>query len=151
MKWTTCALVLFLCLSALCWGQASESDSADTPPPALEQSETNSSLLWNSGAAALNNSILSFEALGTRLQLIESWTKKSLELSEKAWQLSMQLEQTTSAAYNNYISLETSSTSLENASIQITKHLTNLQIELWLWRIATVAATAGVIYFIITP
>lgn len=137
MKWTTCALVLFLCLSGLCWGQASELASADTPPPALEQSETNSSLLWNSGAAALNNSILSFEALGTRLQLIESWTKKSLELSEKAWQLSMQLEQTTSAAYNNFISLETSSTSLESATIQITKHLTNLQIEVWVWRIAT--------------
>lgn len=151
MKWKIGALILFLCSSALCWGQVSESDSVDTPPPALEQSETNSSLLWNSGAAALDNSILSFEALGKRLLLIDSWTKKSLELSEKAWQLSVQLEQTTNAAYNNFISLETSSTSLENASIQLTKHLTNLQIEVWIWRIATTAAAAGIIYLLAAP
>lgn len=137
MKWKNGALIVFFFLSALCWGQVSESASAGTPPPQSEQSETDSSLLWNSGAAALDNSILSFEALGTRLQHIESWTQKSLELSEKAWQLSTRLEQTTNAAYNNFISLETSSTSLESATIQITKHLTNLQIEVWVWRIAT--------------
>ena len=137
MKWKNGALILFLFLSGLCWGQVSESASAGTPQPALEQSETNSSLLWTSGAAALDNSILSFEQLGKRLLLIESWTQKSLELSEKAWQLSVQLEQTTNAAYNNFISLETSTTSLESATIQITKHLTNLQIEVWIWRIAT--------------
>lgn len=151
MKWKIGALILFLCLSALCWGQVSESDSADTPPPALEQSETSSSLLWQSGASAMENSILSFEQLGKRLLLIESWTQKSLELSERAWQLSVQLEQNTIAASNNYISLETSSTSLENASIQLTKHLTNLQIELWIWRLAAAAATAGVIYLLVMP
>jgi hypothetical protein len=137
MKWRNGALILFLFLSGLCWGQASESDFTDQPLSQSEQSETNSGLLWQSGASALDSSILSFEALGTKLRLIEDWTKRSLELSEKAWQLSVQLELTTNAAFNSFISLETSSTSLESATTQITKHLANLQAEAWIWRITT--------------
>jgi hypothetical protein len=80
---------------------------------------------------------MSFKALGTKLRLIDGLDEVIVELSEKAWQLSVQLELTTNAAFNSFISLETSSTSLESATTQITKHLANLQAEAWIWRITT--------------
>lgn len=146
-------LAVFLLYAAcfLSWAQESPPLSSSSTLADIETSpasEPDSSLLWQIGTETLQESLKSFEMLGPWLNKIESLTNRSLELSGKAQDISLRLEQNTSAALLASDSLERSSKRLEDVTIQIIAQLQRQQIELWIWRGATAASLIGIGYLL---
>lgn len=147
-------VIFLLCFSlALSWGQASGSDFTQKVLPALSLNETNSSLLWQIGSDAITTSITSFEKLGPWMQSAESWMmsvndwmQRSNELSNKAWEISVKQEAITNAASSSFTSLETSSKSYAEGMTLLTTELRRQSLELWFWRIATLAGAGLSVY-----
>lgn len=150
MKCKGFVIFLLCCSLALSWGQVSESEST---PKQSEPSESNMSLLWQTGSNALTQSIASFEKLGPWMQNVESWMmsvndwmQRSNEHSKKVWEISVKQEAITNVASSNFASLETSLKSYAEGMTLLTMELRRQYLELWFWRITTLAAGGIALY-----
>lgn len=142
-------ICFLLCWLALSWGQQQSPPSDTQEPNEQAASSTNSSLLWQIASEAMTNSLQSFEALGPSLNSIENLMKKSLPASQKAWQLSVKLEQIMNEALLNSDSQQKSLTYFAEGMTLVTKELRRKTIEVWVWRIATIISTGGILYFVL--
>lgn len=150
MKCKGFVIFLLCCSLALSWGQVSESDST---PKLSEPSDSNMSLLWQTGSNALNLSIASFEKLGPWMQSVESWMmsvndwmQRSNEHSNKVWEISVKQEAITNAVSSSSASLEISLKSFEEGMTRLTTELHRQSLELWFWRFTTLAAGGYALY-----
>lgn len=143
-----CCLVL-ASLSAQESPPASSSGSTTTTIQSKDLSSLPTSLLWQIGMDSLNSSIASFENLGGWLGRIESSTQNLFLHSEKIWELSVQLEASTSEVSQTSSSLLEYMRSLSDITDRIIKTQTRQEVELWIWRAATALSAAAAVYFAI--
>jgi len=154
MKWIKFALIFLLASLALCSAQESSeasgsTTSAETPQPA-ELSSLPTSLLWQIGSDALQNSLISSltqgETLSEAQKLQPDLTNWSLEMLAT----SQRLETKMNGLSLNFGWLSQSMTSFVNTTTQVIKQqeaqIRSKEIELWIWRTVTAAA---VIYLIL--
>lgn len=140
-------LLFSLALLASSWGQESppafSTIASEQPVP----TSSDTSLLWQIGTESVQSSIQSFELLGPWLNRIDSSTSKSLQLSEKVWDISILLKQSTSEALLASDSLQKSSKLLDDVTTQIIKVQKQQVIEIWIWRGLTAFAAGVALYF----
>lgn len=134
MKCRIFEMCLLLFSLGLSWGQVSESDSMPEILPTSSLNEMDSSLLWKIGSESMESSIASFEKLGSWMTSVESWMKKSLELSEKVLELSVQQERIMNEVLPNLSSLKTSLKSYEKNLTFLVSEIKKIKSEVMIWQ-----------------
>lgn len=144
------ATLCFLALASLSAQESPPGSSSSSTTTTLQPSELSSlptSLLWQIGMDSLNSSITSFENLGGWLGKIESSTQNLFLHSERIWELSVQLETSTSEVSQTSSSLLKYTKSLSDITDRIIKTQARQEVELWIWRAATAISAAAATYF----
>lgn len=154
MKWISIAIIFLLAFAALSWAQEVSAESGSTAqestPQIPELSSLPTSLLWQIGSDALQNSLISSltqgETLSEAQKLQPDLTNWSLEMLAT----SQRLETKMNGLSLNFGWLSQSMTSFVNTTTQVIKQqeaqIRSKEIELWIWRTVTAAA---VIYLIL--
>jgi hypothetical protein len=154
MKWISIAIIFLLAFAACSWAQEVSAESGSTAqestPQIPELSSLPTSLLWQIGSDALQNSLISSltqgETLSEAQKLQPDLTNWSLEMLAT----SQRLETKMNGLSLNFGWLSQSMTSFVNTTTQVIKQqeaqIRSKEIELWIWRTVTAAA---VIYLIL--
>jgi hypothetical protein len=154
MKWKSIAIIFLLAFAACSLAQELSAESAsaaqESTPQVPELSSLPTSLLWQIGSDALQNSLNSSltqgETLSEAQKLQPDLTNWSLEMLAT----SQRLETKMNGLSLNFDSLSQSMTSFVNTTTQVIKQqeaqIRSKEIEIWIWRTVTAAA---IIYLIL--
>jgi flagellar capping protein FliD len=155
MRWKSFALIFLLACAAFSWAQesseASGSTGQDRTPQPSELSSVPTSLLWQIGSDALQSSMNSLQTQNETLTEAQSLQPDLMSLSLEMQSISQRLETKMSALSLNFAWLSRSMTSYVNtttqAITQLQKQANRQNIELWIWRTATLVAVGSAVYF----